>query len=230
MIEDLLIIGLVGGIVAIDTTEFGQLMISLPIFSSVVLGYLFNNIEMGLFIGIVMVFPWLKLIPAGGALYHEGNIGSCTAAGTCLMTITRIPGYENQMLFLSIIYGIILSYTAGRVIFIKRKLNEKIVRRNINNIEQGKLGRTNFWIFLSVTVTFLSGFLFSGIGSFFGHYLLKEIPTEIFKRFSHYSDYGIISFLGLGFGIVVSMFFQFKKIHFLLTGFITGIIIISLLW
>ena len=128
MTADLLLIGLLGGIVAVDTTEFGQFMISLPVFSAVVLGFILNNVETGLFLGILMVLPWLKLIPAGGALHHHGNIGCFTAAATALITLKYYTTDVNSTIFLSVLYAIVLSSTAGRLVYFKRSLNEKIVR------------------------------------------------------------------------------------------------------
>jgi len=229
MIIDLFIIGLLGGIVVIDTTAVGQFMISLPIFSSVLLGYLFNNVEAGLFFGILMVLPWLKLIPAGGALYHHGNIGSYTAAATCLLTLNKMNYSSESIIFISIIYGIFLSYTAGRLIYFKRRLNEKIVEYNINDIKSEKFNKTNLWTFLSVTISFFSGAFFSVGGALLGYLILVNIPDSFFKTLSTYTAYGIISFLGIGFGIVVSMFFQKKYSYCLLIGLVLGVLLTSVI-
>ena len=123
---EILLVGIWGGIVAMDTTAAFQLMISHPLVSCSVVGLLLGNFPMGFLVGILLELPWLYEIPTGGARFAEGNIGSTTAAAITIHLVDTTGRIEVSVA-LAIIVGILVSMIGGILIIIMRQSNARLI-------------------------------------------------------------------------------------------------------
>jgi len=116
----------IAGIVAMDTTSGPQVLISEPIVSCSLLGFLFGIPETGLTMGALFQLLWLGYMPLGAARLTDGNMGAyISTAG--LFTAGRIFGLHDDIMKAVVIpamlYSIIVGYIGLRVTQSIRKLN-----------------------------------------------------------------------------------------------------------
>jgi len=116
---------LVIGFLALDTTIAFQVLISQPIFACPILGWLFGNPQLGFEIGVIMQLLWLHVIPAGAAIFPEGNVASMV---TCAIALNFADSlFPNTIFALAVIFGIIVSYLGAWMTVWDRKLNGVIL-------------------------------------------------------------------------------------------------------
>ena len=63
------LIALFIGFLSLDTTIAFQMLISQPIFSCGILGWIFGNPALGIEIGIMMQLLWINIIPSGATTF-----------------------------------------------------------------------------------------------------------------------------------------------------------------
>ena len=80
MLYRLVALSIWGGMVALDTTAVLQVLISHPLVSCSVVGFLLGNFKIAFMIGVVLELIWLNELPVGAAPFSEGNIGATVAA------------------------------------------------------------------------------------------------------------------------------------------------------
>jgi mannose/fructose/N-acetylgalactosamine-specific phosphotransferase system component IIC len=120
------ITSLVIGFLALDTTIAFQVLISQPIFACPILGWLFGDPQLGFEVGVIMQLLWLHVIPAGAAIFPEGNIASMV---TCAIALTFADSsFPNTIFTFAVIFGIIVSYLGAWMTVWDRKLNGMILK------------------------------------------------------------------------------------------------------
>ena len=113
MTSELIILCILGGLIAIDTTAAFQALISHPLVGCTLVGLVLHDVTLGLTIGIILELPWLLEIPIGGVRYPEGNIGALITAASAIV-LTRETDRPEVSFLLAIVYGIMLAYIAGK--------------------------------------------------------------------------------------------------------------------
>ena len=76
---ELLYIGLLGGLLALDTTSVGQFMFSRPLVAGAVTGWVLGDLSLGLTIGVVLETYMLVSFPSGGARFLDGTTATVVA-------------------------------------------------------------------------------------------------------------------------------------------------------
>ncbi len=77
-------IAILGGVVAMDTTSGPQMMISEPLVSSALIGFLFGDPIAGIAIGVVFQLLWLDYMPLGAVRFTDHNMASLIATASLL--------------------------------------------------------------------------------------------------------------------------------------------------
>jgi PTS system mannose-specific IIC component len=212
-------IALIGSLLALDTTVAFQLLISQPIFSCTIIGYIAGDTLLGLQVGFFLQLLWLIRLPVGAAVIPEGN----TAA---IVVAALVVGYykgENfySLLIICFLYGLLISYLGGELVALYRKTNTLILHKLINFIDSGKIKYLSYVTFFSL-IFYLILMYFLIIGALlFGDFLFKFLvllpPSwEIFFK------YGAIGLLGIGVGLVLSLYKNITPRLLLLIAIIVG--------
>lgn len=220
--EELFIIGLLGALVAIDTTVAGQFMVSQPIVSSALAGYLLGDLQAGIYIGIIMQLMWLKLIPAGGSVFLNGNLGTLIAVSVLLRSSEGFVYSIEGLQFTCIVFGIITSYIFGNFTMIQRHINLLLVKRAQNAGKVGNLTRFQGFHMSGVLVTAASGVFLSISFTLIGKWLIMLIPSSYYLSLAEFFPFGIYAFLGIGIGTVFSMAWSKKSWAFPVLGVLAG--------
>jgi len=221
--NDYIIIAVLGAIVAIDTTTVGQFMISQPLVSSAAAGVLLGEPQSALFIGAVMQLMWLKLIPAGGAIYLNGNLGTLTAVGAFELTQADFPHSQDALLFTSVILGIIASYIFGYITVYHRRINTYFVA-----LAQKALQKRQLSLFQAAHI---SGALSAGTGGalfllifvIISKYTIHNLPALYYVKGEPFFPFGLYALLGVGIGTVFSMVWIKKCWYYPFIGILCGI-------
>jgi PTS system mannose-specific IIC component len=220
-------IGLIGSLLALDTTIVFQFLVSQPLVTASVLGWLMGDLRLGIQIGFYLQLLWLRNIPVGGAIVPEGNVAAIVTTGLVLRYNMDMV-YFNSVMVLAVIYGVAVSYIGGEIVVFYRKLNVNFLNWTLNGLNKMQVSRLSLAPFASVLVFFILMFLliFTALG--LGDLIFSRI-TMLPAYWDEYFRYGLISILGLGAGLVISLYKQKDDRLLLAIGFLLGGIVFLLI-
>lgn len=173
---DLLPLTLLGGLLALDGTSVGQVMVSRPLVSGVLTGWVVGDPVLGLLIGSILEVYFISIFPVGGAEFPEGGPPTLVAVATGA-TIGGPAG-----LALGILLGFILSRLGFYSTRFLRKLNGRLApdpaREFVTSsrIVWGHMGGIALDLLRGCVLTFLG--LLAGLG-------LAEAPAEVWPLRTH---------------------------------------------
>jgi mannose/fructose/N-acetylgalactosamine-specific phosphotransferase system component IIC len=222
-----ILIGLLGSLLLLDTTIVLQSLISQPLFTCTILGWIFGDIQLGLQLGIYLQILWLSIIPVGKTVIPEGN----TAAIITTVLVLRY-NQEHQLfniiLVLAVLYSLIFAYAGSQLVDLFGKTNVKFLHYALTRLESGDtnvLGRLNIGaILFHLVVMFLLFMVALILGDIlFSFLFLVPLGWEL------YFSYGVTAILGIGVGLALPMYKERNCRFFILLGIIVGSIILFLL-
>ena len=119
----LALIGL-GGIVALDATSLGQLMLSRPFVAATLAGAITGRPLEGALVGALLEALSIGILPVGAARYPDTGTAAVAAAGTF-----GLSGVEPNapVLLLVVVYGLLWQRLSGFSVIGGRYLNERLV-------------------------------------------------------------------------------------------------------
>lgn len=150
-IKQLLLYGLIFGLMAADKVPGALSMISNPILSNLVLGFLLERyvgvphaILFSIIIGVVYALFWLSHLPVGAYFPPNNNFGAAFA----LALVPVLPGSDMYFkLSFCIILGIPFALLASRVELFVRNFNVETKNIIQDKIEKGKFYFISLGIF-----------------------------------------------------------------------------------
>ena len=91
MIEPLTIVllSILAGAVALDTTAAFQLMFSQPLVAGTCAGLIVGYPEVGLLVGTVLQLVWVGTLPVGGTPFPDTGLAAVVGAGLAALLISR---------------------------------------------------------------------------------------------------------------------------------------------
>lgn len=118
---ELLSLGLLGGLLALDGTAVGQFMVSRPLVAGAVAGWMLGVPDVGIAIGAVLELYLLVSIPAGGARFPESSVATVVTVGVAgtLDGTGAVP--------LALAFGLVWGQLAGMSVTAQRHLNARLV-------------------------------------------------------------------------------------------------------
>jgi mannose/fructose/N-acetylgalactosamine-specific phosphotransferase system component IIC len=78
----ILVLALVAGAVAIDTTAVLQLMFSQPVVAGTLAGAVVGEPAIGLLVGLTLQLVWTGVLPVGGAGFPDAGVAAVVGSGT----------------------------------------------------------------------------------------------------------------------------------------------------
>ena len=225
LLTELIIISLIGGIVAMDTTASWQIQISQPIVACTFIGYIFGDLQMGLLIGILLELPWLIEIPVGGAHISEGNLGSFVSAGLAIHLVRYQVDKTNIIIILAILWGLMVSWLGGKFVNSMRTTNVLFAYRADKAATGANFKKITLLNMGGVGHSFSLGFLLIGISFITGLFVVARVVAFIPQFFDRAFSYGKIGMLALGLGALIGMFTSRHNFHYFLIGIILALLI-----
>jgi hypothetical protein len=121
-----LTVGLIGGLVGLDTTAFPQVMISRPLVAGMLTGAVFGRPMEGAILGFVLEAFALITLPIGAARYPESGTATVAATAAYMGVSTALdPG----LLTLALAFALLWEWIAGETVVLQRRGNGRILAR-----------------------------------------------------------------------------------------------------
>jgi mannose/fructose/N-acetylgalactosamine-specific phosphotransferase system component IIC len=217
-------IGLIGSLLVLDTTVAFQFLISQPLIACTLLGWFLGDIDLGVQVGMYLQLLWLSSMPIGAAIVPEGNIAAIVITA---LVIRYNSNYENFNIILicSLLFGIGVSYLGSELVVFLRKLNQYLLNNVLSLARRGKLNLLDIINYLGLVFHYTLMFILIVLAMYLGDFLFKyvlNLPLEWDKYFK----YSVMSLIGIGAGLVLSIFKE-KQYHLLIAG---GLVIGCLLF
>jgi mannose/fructose/N-acetylgalactosamine-specific phosphotransferase system component IIC len=226
-------IAILGGFINLDYTVFAQIMISRPIVTAPLCGYILGmllnspleGLNIGLVMGAFLELLWLNTLPVGASVPPNVCIASTFGISLFLLIREEITVDINLLMMVVIIEAFIVGLLGGRLDKLYRDIfNKKIARKIINYVDEGKIWGLEVFNDFSVFIHFLYGFLLCFLLIVALIYptiaLINFLPDKIIK--------GLLiakSLLPLfGIAVAINMFFTKRSFSYLIIGFILAFI------
>ncbi len=153
----LLMLGLLGGFVAIDGTSFGQFMISRPLVAGTLGGAIIGDPVQGALIGGILEAFHLSVLPVGAAKYPEG--GPAAVAGGAVYASSD---FAASTLLLTVVIVLALEWGGGESVRLLRRVNLRIVYpRDGRRLSGRSLERRHL---AAIGIDFLRGMILVSVG------------------------------------------------------------------
>jgi len=178
MIAEILLVSFIGGLLSLDVSAWGQIMVSRPIVCGPLIGFLLGDLKTGLIIGALLELIWINVISVGAAIPPDVTIVAVACTTLIVLTERTLQPVSN---FQSSYRMAILALTMplGKIFGIadvkQRKLNAHFVHYLDREVTKGNLGAVGKVNYLSIFLFFLKGFLFSLIAITVGVYVLPKL-------------------------------------------------------
>jgi mannose/fructose/N-acetylgalactosamine-specific phosphotransferase system component IIC len=219
-------LGLFGSLLVLDTTVAFQFLISQPLIACTLIGWFLGDVQLGLQVGMYLQLLWLSTLPVGAAIVPEGNIAAIVISALVCRYNENYTNF-NTILICSILFGVGIAYIGGELVVFYRKTNQLFLKKVLEYAKQGKLRYFTIINMIALFFHYVLMFVLIVVAMYLGDFLFKHvliIPAEYDKYFK----YGTMAIIGIGVGLVLSIFKEKKYRSFLITGLIAGCIIFYL--
>ncbi len=218
---ELLVIALWGGIVSLDTTAALQGLISHPLVSCTITGLLLGNVFLGFFVGIVLELLWLGELPIGAAYFAESNLGATAAAAIAVISAQQ-TGRPTVALPLALMLSVVISLIGGKLVVLIRNHSGRNYQKLVNN-DTLTINSINKSHFQAIALSFLSGAVLIALCSgLFGWLILPTLIQYLPVTADTLLEPVAPAFLGLGCGVLISLFINRKNWALLALGLALG--------
>lgn len=110
--EEIVLLSLLGGILAIDERVGWQSLLSQPLFAGVIVGLLLGEVATALKVGLVLELVWLSVMPMRATRRPDAATGAVVGAGTACLLIKH-TGDPRFLLIASV--GVVVGLAAGEI-------------------------------------------------------------------------------------------------------------------
>ena len=220
-------IGLLGSLLVLDTTVAFQFLISQPLIACPLLGLFLGDMQLGVQIGMYLQLLWLSSMPVGAAIVPEGNIAAIVVTA---LVIRFNQNYENfnTILVCALLFGVLVSYLGGELVVFYRKKNQFLLQKVLAFAQTGRLNILSVINFVALIFHYLLMLILIVLSLYLGDIMFKyvqKIPLEWEKYFK----FSVMALIGIGAGLVVSIFKEKRLKLIIAIGTIVGCILFVLI-
>ncbi len=224
MLQELILLSIFGGLVALDKTEACQTMFSQPLLIGPVVGFLLNDLPSGLMIGILFQLAYLWVMPIGTATFPDPAVGTVVGASGFIILTGLFPKSSNLILLLILFFVIPFSLFAGWSLIKQRQLNSKLLPKADLYAERVLISGFGYLFFLGLSGSFFRGFVITGSGILCILVLLKPLIGVLSFFPELYLQDMELPIWGLGIGTMIYLFGRKKNLLWCFWGVCLGIV------
>ena len=224
MLQELILLSIFGGLVALDKTEACQTMFSQPLLIGPVVGFLLNDLPSGLMIGILFQLAYLWVMPIGTATFPDPAVGTVVGASGFIILTGLFPKSSNLILLLILFFVIPFSLFAGWSLIKQRQLNSKLLPKADLYAERVSISGFGYLFFLGLSGSFLRGVVITGSGILCILVLLKPLIGVLSFLPELYLQDMELPIWGLGIGTMIYLFGRKKNLLWCILGICLGIV------
>ncbi|MFQ5866952.1 MAG: PTS sugar transporter subunit IIC [bacterium] len=178
MITEILSASFIGGLLSLDVSAWGQIMVSRPIVCGPLIGFLLGDLKTGLIIGALLELIWINVISVGAAIPPDATIVAVTCTTLIVLTERTVQlgnNFQGSYRMAVLALTMPLAEIFRSIDVEQRKLNAHFVHYLDREIPKGNLGAIEKVNYCSLFLFFLKGFLFSLIAIGAGVYFLPKL-------------------------------------------------------
>jgi len=215
MARDILLLCLAGGVCALDSTAVWQLMLSQPLVSGTIAGFVLGAPEVGIFLGIVLQLLWSAAVPVGARPMPDAPVGSISGVWfTTTLLETNGSASPSFSYLLGVIAALCIALVGRRTILMEREMSMKLFRGFLHRASAGEKASPERVVAVAVVMAFVRGFLLCLVALVVLALiaaLLARNPVFVAR------DYGLTILIleGLGAGVLFSVFVRRSKMRVL---------------
>jgi mannose/fructose/N-acetylgalactosamine-specific phosphotransferase system component IIC len=219
MLYDLGIVGMIGGITAMDTTAGPQWMISQPIVIGVILGALLGDVGLGVLFGMLLELIWIGAIPVGGSKLLDINEAGVVAVATGIYLVHRCGMARPDAVLWTLLYVPLVGLAGFKLTVLIRKWNGYLVCQAEEMARGGRISWISFYHLSGAALSFGRGILLSMGGVILGIVLIPRV-SALFPALDESILARVISAL---FGLGVAALFTFFRLRPLIPYLAVGV-------
>jgi len=226
MTEEIILVLILGGLAALDETEAYQTMLSQPLVTGLIVGFLLKDLYTGIKIGILIQLIYLWVLPMGTAILPDPATGGVVGTFGFIALLRFFPNRTDSVLFFTLTYVVVFSLFAGWTLIRQRQLNLKLIQKTDLYAKEGKISKIDKLFFWGLLGSFGRGVILTGLGILGIFILVKPVMGFSASLPDHYLRGIQIPILGFGIGTMFHFFGKRKNLLWLGLGLSLGIVFI----
>ncbi|MFL5540249.1 MAG: PTS sugar transporter subunit IIC [Longimicrobiaceae bacterium] len=152
-------VALLGGLLALDGTSVGQVMVSRPLVAASLGGCIVGRPALGMAIGIVLEALHLAVLPVGASRYPEG--GPAAAVAGAVFAAQLPASNRGAVLLAAVLFALAMEWAGGRTVVLLRQWNARFAGAPAEGLSPGALARRHA---LPIAADFTRGALLTLLG------------------------------------------------------------------
>jgi len=132
-------VAVLGGLLALDGTSVGQVMVSRPFVAAALGGLVAGHPAAGMAVGVVLEALHLAVLPVGASRYPEGG-PAAAVAGAVYAAQAQAP-WSGATLLAAVLFALAMEVVGGRSVILLRQLNVRLAGTPVAEITPGQLAR-----------------------------------------------------------------------------------------
>ena len=158
----IILLSILAGAVALDTTAAFQMMFSQPLVAGTCAGLILGHPETGLLIGTALQLVWVAALPVGGALFPDTGPAAVVGVGIAVLLISR--GTAGGWAVSSGLFVALGVAAAGSIVTMRlRRQNVRLAEKALSSVEKGDLGGVRRAILQALGFRFMSAAVLSAV-------------------------------------------------------------------
>jgi len=197
---------LLGGVAALDATPVGQTLLSQPLVTAAVLGWLWGDPGTALVVGMVMQLLAASTLPVGARTPEDYAVGGVVGAALALALARHhpFPMAREAADLLGVLAGMVVATLGVPLIKWQRRRNEGLARWTEQAVREGDEGAPGHAHAAAVVLAFGVGVTFTAVSLALGVALLDGLAERESLRLAR--AWGLAQPLWLGLGISQMLF------------------------
>lgn len=114
MVSEVLIAGGVGGLVGLDRTAIGQIMISQPIVAAPLVGLALGDVKTGLILGALLELVWISDLPVGKFVPPDSTAAAVLSTGMTIIGGKALGGVTPLLMVWAILLALPMAYAVQK--------------------------------------------------------------------------------------------------------------------
>ncbi len=206
----------IGAVILLDKYALGEFGVSQPLVAGAIIGALFGDTQMGIFLGAMLQLVFLGGLPIGRDIPPDGQVAGITCCGAYFLLRTANP--SGHALLVAILFALVGAVIGGTLDIFTRHYNNKFYRMFQKNKSQ-----LSMYHLLGLVTAFARGFCI--FLPFFALSSIIRVPDVVPHMSRHIL---LIICLSMGLANAVYLFIKKSTAVYVIIGGLCGLLLVVL--